>query len=180
MSNNMHLQQSMEEIYKLLTSDEILLRLVLYPSKLANEDPLDPNLTNILDIPIEERQEMIDVGFLPTDKTYDLDLTSKIIRICFYTGSRKPEQFMAGNGRLSSNPFVSTQTYNFDVYVHVDIDKVDMRKDWICDRLNELLLLNNITDMGKFYLSFSSPISTTPKGFVAYKLAYSCTSSQGG
>ena len=100
-------------------------------------------------------------------------------RLCFYTGSRQPlDHVQRFTGSQVVNPFSSVQRYNFDVYVHVDIDATDFRLTAICDRLNELLLLKNNTDIGKFVLDFSSLIENTPKGMLGYKLVYSTVSSQ--
>ncbi len=173
----MKLKESLEKLFIELSKDEELLRLLHYVPKNALDDPLDklkPDITSLKD-----KHKIIEKVLIPSDKTYDLVLESKMSRICFYTGSRKPQtSYNNVSRRLQDNPYSSDQVYNFDVYVHVDIDIVDFRMTWICDRLNELLLLNRITDIGDFILAFSSPINNTPKGFIGYKMAYSTTSLQ--
>lgn len=173
----MKLKGSLEKIFIELSKDEVLLRLLHYVPKNALDDPLDKSKKDITSL--KDKHEIISKVLVPTDKTYDLVLDSKMCRICFYTGTRKPQtNYNNFSRRLEDNPYVSDQVYNFDVYVHVDIDIVDFRMTWICDRLNDLLLLNKVTDIGNYILAFSSPINNTPKGFIGYKLAYSTISSQ--
>jgi|GEM_PF-557199 len=173
----MKLKESLEKIYIELSKDEELLRLLHYVPKNALDNPLDKSKKDILSR--DDKYTIISKILLPSDKTYDLVLDSKMSRICFYTGTRKPQTSQNKfAGRLQDNPYASDQVYNFDVYVHVDIDIVDFRMTWICDRLNELLLLNPITDVGDFILAFGSPIANTPKGFIGYKMAYTATSLQ--
>jgi len=175
----MKLKESLEKLFNELSKDEELLRLLHYAPKNALDDPLDKSKQDITSLKDEDKHKIISKVLMPSDKTYDLVLDSKMSRICFYTGSRKPQtSHNTFAGRLQDNPYVSDQIYNFDVYVHVDIDIVDFRMTWICDRLNELLLLNKVTDIGSYILAFSSPINNTPKGFIGYKLAYSTISSQ--
>jgi len=173
------LKEALEKMFIKLTSDEELLRLLHYNPKNALDNPLNKTKPDILSLSDENKDEIIKKVLVPSDKTYDLVLQSEMSRICFYTGTRKPQSNYSGSsGRLQDNPYASDQIYNFDVYVHVDIDIVDFRMTWICDRLNELLLLNSVTDVGDFILAFSSPINNTPKGFIGYKLAYTTTSLQ--
>lgn len=173
----MKLKEALEKLFIELSNDEELLRLLHYIPKNGLDNPLDKIKKDILSR--DDRHTIISKVLTPSDKTYDLVLESKMSRICFYTGTRKPQTNYSGSSRrLQDNPYSSDQIYNFDVYVHVDIDIVDFRMSWICDRLNELLLLNSITDVGDFILAFSSPINNTPKGFIGYKLAYTTTSLQ--
>lgn len=175
----MKLKESLEKIFIDLSKDEELLRLLHYIPKNALDNPLDKSKKDILSRDDEKKDEIIKKILNPSDKTYDLVLDSKMSRICFYTGTRKPQESRNNyTGRQQDNPYSSDQIYNFDIYVHVDIDIMDFRMTWICDRLNELLLLNRITDVGEFIFAFSSPIANTPKGFIGYKMAYTTTSLQ--
>lgn len=175
----MQLKQAMERLYMILTTDEVLLRLLCYIPENASDDPLDKKKPNIMDMSLDKRYEIIEKVILPSDKKFELDTAPKMCRLCFYTGSRQPQKYVQEfTGVQHKNAFVSTQRYNFDVYVHVDIDVTDFRLTAICDRVNELLLLKNNTDIGKFVLDFSSLIENTPKGMLGYKLVYSTSSSQ--
>lgn len=172
-----NLKENLENIYNALQSDEKLLRLLHYMPKTAADDPLSLSKVNVSQLP--KRHEIIASALVPSDKTYDLALESKICRICLYTGTRKPQSaYISNSGQLSDNMYASDQIYNFDVYVHIDVDVTDFRMMWICDTINEILFQKNVTDFGRFRLAFSSPIGNTPKGYVGYKLAYVMSSAQ--
>ncbi len=173
----MNLKQGLEKIYISLQSNQKLLRLLHYIPKDALDNPLDENKKDVNDL--SNKHEIISKVLIPSDKTYDLVLKSKMCRICFYTGSRKLQTSHNGfAGRLQDNPYAADQIYNFDVYVHVDIDIEDFRMMWICDTLNEILNNESIADVGTFRLAFSSPINNTPDGFIGYKMAYVTNSLQ--
>ena len=172
-----NLKENLENIYNVLQSSEKLLRLLHYMPKNAADDPLSPNKPDIKTSP--KKYEIIANSLVPSDKTYDLDLESRLCRVCVYTGTRKPQQsYLSSIGQMGDNVYTSDQIYNFDVYVHIDVDATDFRMMWICDTLNEILFQQNVTDIGKFKLAFSSPVGNTPKGYVGYKLAYLLVSSQ--
>lgn len=172
----MKLKESLDELYKLLADDEILMRLLHYTPEDAHDNPLDVAKDDILTS--EDRWDITKGNLFSTDKRYDLDLDPiKICRICFYTGTRQP--ISSGyNIRNVDNPYASEQRYNFDVYVHVDIDDIDARLTDITDRLNELLHLKRVNDVGEFILDFISPISNTPDGFIGLKSVYRTVSLQ--
>ena len=172
-----NLKENLENIYNALQSSEKLLRLLHYMPKNASDDPLSISKQDVSALP--KRYEIIANTLVPSDKTYDLDLESKICRLCVYTGTRRAQQnFNQGMGQLNDNVYASDQVYNFDVYAHIDVDVVDFRMMWIVDTVNEILFQENVTDIGRFRLAFSSPINNTPKGYVGYKLAYVMSSSQ--
>jgi len=167
----MNLKSNLEELYISLQSNQKLLRLLHYVPKNALDDPLDKNKKDVNDLP--NKFEIISKVLVPSDKTYDLELQSKICRLCVYTGTRKLQDFYNSvSHKLQDNVYTGDQVYIFDVYVHLDIDNIDFRMMWICDTLNEILFNEQIADVGKFRFSFGSPIMNTPKGFVGYKLAY--------
>lgn len=173
----MNLKKGLDDLFKVLSNDEILLRLLHYIPEDASDKPLDNTKPDVLSL--KNKWEIIDKVLMPTDKKYDLDLESKICRLCFYTGTRQPLQNYNQTSRsLSDNPYASSQNYNFDIYVHVDIDHIDGRLTNIADRLNEILLLERVADVGEFVLDFGSPINTTPDGLIGYKLVYNTVSLQ--
>lgn len=177
----MQLQESLKKIYRLLSNDEILLRLLHYIPKNAKDNPLDPTKTDICSLPPLDKKEILDSVLIPSDKTYDLQLATKICRICFYTGTRQPlSNYSKSTRALTDNPYASEQKYNFDVYVHVDVDIMDFRINAILDRLNEILLLEKVTDVGDYVLDFISPIMNTPDGFLGLKAVYKTVSLQEG
>lgn len=175
----MHLQESLQKLYLILSKDDILTRLLHYVPVNAQDDALDVNKPSIIDMPIKERQAILDQVLLPTDKRYDLDYKRvRISRLCFYTGIRKPidsNTFGRGN---HENPYVAEQNYIFDIYVHVDIDTLVQRVTAIADRLNEILHLNRVNDIGPMRFAYLSPINGTPDGFIGIKFALTTLSAQ--
>lgn len=172
-----NLKENLENIYNTLQSSEKLLRLLHYMPKNANDDPLSPLKQNVSALP--KRYEIIANSLVPSDKTYDLDLESKMCRVCVYTGTRRAQQnYVGATGQLNDNVYASEQVYNFDVYVHIDVDATDFRMMWIVDTINEILFQENVTDIGRFRIAFSSPIGNTPRGYIGYKLAYVMSSAQ--
>jgi hypothetical protein len=137
--NSMSMRKSMSDIYKIFINDETLLRLLYYPPKnLATNtpDPLSPTLTNILDMPLDEKWAIIDDRILLTPKTDDL--TTPKCRLLFYAGRRT----------TTSNYYYANQEIICDILVHFDYEK-DQRSMWISDRINELLVRERITGIGK-------------------------------
>lgn len=175
----MDLQGSLKKLFITLSSHEKLLRLLHYIPANALDNPLDTKKPDINSLPDEDKYNIVEKVLMPSDKKYDLDLQSELCRICFYTGTRKPQDtYNPAARRQQDNVYVADQVYNFDVYVHVDIDIKDFRMTWICDTLNEILDKKHVTDIGDFRLAFSSPINNTPDGFIGYKMAYVTNSVQ--
>lgn len=173
----MDLRGSLQKIFITLSSNEKLLRLLHYLPKNALDNPLDTKKPDVNSLP--DKYDIVEKVLMPSDKKYDLDLQSELCRVCFYTGTRElQDSYNSAARRQQDNIYVANQKYNFDVYVHVDIDIKDFRMTWICNTLNEILDRQNISDIGNFRLAFSSPINNTPDGFIGYKLVYVTSSSQ--
>lgn len=175
----MRLQESLQKLYLILSKDDILTRLLHYVPKNAQDDPLSENKLSIIDLPVKEKQNILNTVLISTDKIYDLDYKNvRISRLCFYTGIRKPLDFQSNLSGRSVNPYVSEQTYLFDVYVHVDIDSVDQRLTQIVDRLGQIFQLELVNDIGEFILDYITPINSTPDGFIGLRSAYKLVSVQ--
>jgi hypothetical protein len=110
---------------------------------------------------MSEKWDIIKDVIKTTSKTDDLD-TEKKCRVCFYSGIRKPTR----------NYVIAEQYIYFDVYVYLELEEVDMRLSWICDRINELLNNDRITGMGKFLFRDGVPVKSVD-GYVQYRLVYS-------
>lgn len=157
----MELKKYSSEIFKVLNSDETLLRLLHYKPTSKTDNPLDPSKPNILDKPINERWAIIDDCIVNAPKFNDLETSSKS-RLFYY----------AGYGRTTNNNYLYTnQIYCFEVFTHYDFQMMDRRNEKICDRLNEILFNNNITGMGKFLFKDRHPINA-PKDYLGYRLNY--------
>lgn len=175
----MKLKESLQKLYLIMSTDDILTRLLYYVPVNSIDDPLDPNKTSVINMGYKERQAILDQVLLPTDKRYDLDYKKiRISRLCFYSGIRRADYSRTVNSNRQFNPYVSEQTYIFDIYVHVDIDTLDQRLTAIADRLNELFQLKRVNDIGEFLLDYISPINGTPDGFIGMKVAFKTLSAQ--
>lgn len=157
----MKMRQNKQMIFSKFSSDEELLRLLYYKPTNYNDSPLDPLKPNVLDLPEEEKWEIIDDLIKKTDKTDDLDEEPKC-RILLYSGSR-------GN---TDNYLLASQDIVFDILVHINIyDVIDDRLDWICDKINELVSGKAITGIGKSLFKNGGNIPA-PKDYVGYRLVY--------
>lgn len=156
----MMMRENLQDIYRLLTQDETLLRLLYYKPSNYNDNPLDKSKQNILDMEESEKWKIIQDRIVTTIKTSGLDKEKKC-RILFYPGKR----------HSTGNYLISSQLINFDVLVHIEFDEIDMRLSWICDHLNELLFKNRITGVGKISFVDGDKL-LTPDEYVGYRLIY--------
>jgi hypothetical protein len=157
----MRMRENLMDIYRSLTQDETLLRLLFYKPSNASDNPLSPTKENILDKSASDKWDIILDRIKTTSKTDDLDNVEKC-RILFYAGRR-------GN---TSNYLVANQQIIFDVLCHFSFEDVDLRSSWINDRLNEILFNSRITGIGKITFEGGSPINA-PNNYVGYRLTYS-------
>lgn len=161
----MDMRKNIQDVYKVLTNDETLLRLLYYKPQDANDSPLATNKPNILSMDAVTKWNIIKDVIKPTSKTDDLAVEPKC-RIYFYPARR----ISSGSNYLFAN-----QQIVFDVMVHFDFEEVDLRLEWICDRINELLFNQRITGFGK--ISFvEGGLSPSPEGYLGYRLIYKFTS----
>lgn len=156
----MKMRDNLQAIYKELTTNEKLLRLLYYKSTNWNDSPLDEAKSNILDMPVDEKWAIINDRIKKTNKSDGLD-TVKINRILFYAGNRK------GTG----NYLVSDQDIIFDILVHQDFDDIDLRLSWIADTLNDIISNQNLTGIGKIQNKMGGQISA-PQNYIGYRLVY--------
>jgi hypothetical protein len=136
----MGMYDNMKDIIKVLRNDEILLRLLCYPVKNYSEnipDPLDESLPNILDKDKSELKEIREKRFLLVPKASDL-VNNPICRLYIYAGNRNPD----------ASYHLANQEIVIDVLCHIDFEE-DLRSMKIGDRLNELLVREKITGIGK-------------------------------
>lgn len=156
----MRMKDNLSDIYKVLTSDEILLRLLYYLPSSPIDDPLSMDKLNILDMDIETRWNIINDVIKMVEKTDDLIETPKC-RLFMYPGRRSS----------TGNYLVSDQEIVFDILVHADFQNIDLRLSKICDRLNELICNKEITGMGKILFDSGGRIGA-PTNYIGYRLVY--------
>ncbi len=156
----MNMRGNLMDIYKILTADETLLRLLYYPATSLDDSPLSESKANILDKSDSEKWDIIEELIKKTDKANDLTTESRC-RVCVYMGNR----------RSTNNNAVSNQQVIFDIYSPIEWDDVDFRLTWICDTINDLFGGQRITGLGKTENDIGGRI-TTVSGFIGYRLIY--------
>lgn len=161
----MQMRQHVQDIYKVLTGDETLLRLLYYEPY----NPLDTSNDNILDMPELEKWKIIRDRIKTTRNTDELDVEPKC-RLCFFPGRRKGAR----------NYLVSDQEFVFDILTHFDFDDYDQRLSWISDRINYLIFDKNIINFGKFVFEDGFAVNPPVAHYSAYELIYTVKSNQGG
>jgi hypothetical protein len=154
------MRENMQDIYKVLTSSEKLLRLLYYKPINATDDPLSISKTNILDMPELTRWEIIQDRIKTTPKVDDLD-KNQICRLLFFPGNRDK----------TNNYLISDQDIVFDILVHFVYEDADQRMEWICDVVNELLFNQKITGMNNISYIGGNQINV-PQGYIGYRLTY--------
>lgn len=161
---------NLRDIVKVFRNDEDLLRLLYYlPQDLVSNpfDPLDRRLPNILMMNDDEMWEIRDKRIFLTSKSDDL-VNEPICRLYVYAGNRRPDL----NNYISAN-----QEVTVDIFCNNDFEK-DLRSLRISDRINELLIAERVTGIGKIDYVHGFPIPA-PENYVAFRHVYDfwCTKS---
>ena len=152
----MNLTNYLTTIYKILTQDEELKRLLIYKPKNALDDPLSESKPDI-----GNDWKQINKVIKMTPKTDDFSKEA-LCAVRFYLGLR-PESF--------DNTMVASQDIVFDIYAHYTFDEVDMRMTKIADRVNKLIK-NKRIGANKARIRISTTITNPPNGFTAHKLVF--------
>lgn len=169
----------MQEIYKVLINDETLLRYLHYLPKNQIDNPLSESKSNILDLPPEQKFDIINELVFFMDKHFKLDLKPKYNRVNFYLGERKPERvYSSGAGKLVNNPYVSKQEIVIDIHTEIKTNMVDMRMYLIIDRINSLIMNRDVKQFLELKFEDSYTITQTPDGFIGFRMVYYTLSSQ--
>lgn len=156
------MKQQMQKVFKLLSKDEELLRLLYYKPEHRDDDPLSVSKMNILEMPEEEKFEIIDDRIATTPKVEDLD-SEKKCRVLIYLTRRRAE---------TGNFWVSEQRFVVDVIVHHEFHEADLRLYWICDKINDLMFNQHVAGSGKLTFDDGDDIGV-PNGYVGYRMIFS-------
>lgn len=152
----MELRKNLIDIFKVVGSNEDVLRLLYYYN-----DPLNPNKENIKDR--LDFNEIYKDRIKRSPKTNDLT-TEEICRLCVYFGNRK-------NGVKNSS--FAHQDVVFDIYCHIDkYDLNDARALWIADKLSEILHDKSITGFSEIQSDQMYIIGNAPDGYIGYKYVF--------
>jgi hypothetical protein len=149
------------DISNIFYNDEMILRLLTYKPKNRLDDPLDPSKDNILDKDEDAKWKIIDDCIMTAPKTSDLEKNAKC-RLFIYPGVRRP---------TDTNFLFANQQINFDVLTHADFQNMDLRNEWICERVNELVFGERLAGVGKVLFKGGQPINA-PKDYQGYRLVY--------
>lgn len=157
----MKMRKNVMDIYNSIINNEEILRLLIYNPINYFDNPLSPEKANILDLPIDDRFKLYDKHILRTPKADDLT-QDKASRLCIYPAKR----------RSTGNYEVADQDIIFDIFVHFDIDHIDLRLSWLCDTINNFIYGSRITGMGTIRFYDGNIIFNSPVGYVGYRLIY--------
>ena len=152
---------------KLFRNDEDLLRLLYYaPRDLQSNqpDPLSDELDNILDKDINELWTIRDEHISTALNGDDLS-DKKLCRIYVYLGRRRP---------ANNNYTLAEQEIVVDILCHNDYQSKDQRTLRISDRINELLIGENVTGLSKMRYVEGYEFNP-PKDYAAYRHVYETT-----
>lgn len=154
------MREAVNSVYQILLNDEELLRLLwYYPLSAKNPDPLDKTLPNVLDM--ETVWDIRDERILLMDKTSDIE-EKPICRICITAGRRRPK---------ANSYVVAEQEINISIFSHESYE-YDMRNSRISDRINSLLVNEQMDGMiGKFRYVSGNP-RVAPKQYTQYVHTY--------
>lgn len=157
------MRKNIQDIYKVLSTDETLLRLLHYIGNTNDSDansPLNSSKPNILDMAIATKWDIIQDVIKTSKKVKDLDSTKKC-RVLIYPGKRSGTR----------NYLMADQKFIIDVLVEMDINDVDQRMAWICDTINDLIFDQKVTGVGKIGFEDGGQIGA-PEGYEGYRLIY--------
>lgn len=155
----MEMRKSIQDIYKVLTGSEKLLRLLYYSSpENALDNPLDSEKQNILEM--NNKWDIIFDVVQLSPKVSDLDNVKKC-RVLFYPGRRDG----------TNSYLIASQEFVFDILVNVDVNNTDQRLAWISDTINDLLFYQKIAGFGKVRFVDGGNIGA-PDNYLGYRLVY--------
>lgn len=156
----MKMRPLIEEVYNIFSNDETLLRLLHYPSKNLLDSPLSSKKDNILNM--KDKHKIVDrhIGFTPEVKR--IVNNEPICRLLVYPGSRRS---------FGRNYIASTQNFYVDVFVHHEINDVDMRLSWIVDTVADILSGRYIENIGTVTFVDGDNL-TAPDGYFAYQTVF--------
>lgn len=138
-------------VYQVLINDEILLRLLNNRPKDAKRlDPLSEELPDI--IGSDEYWDIVDDCIILSEKNSDITLQPKC-RIYISLGRRRP---------VFANHFLVTQEIQISVYMHENFES-DMRDMRLLDRINELIVMKEISGLTRLDYMAGNPRVAPPQ-----------------
>jgi len=156
----MQFKQYQTNVFKVLSNDSDLLKILFHLPKHNNDNPLDKE--DILSMPSSQKWSIIKdlIKFTPSVRGLDKEPKCRVI---FYNENRNPQ---------ADNYKVSEQHIRFDIFAHADYNDMDMRLSMICDRINDLMFDKRIAGMGKVEQVGGDIIGSAPEDYIGYYLVY--------
>lgn len=155
-------------IYKILTHDETLLRLLHYPSsddRKGTPDPLDISYPDIVGSDVH--WDIVEESIKTFNKPSNIEETV-INRIYLYAGRRRS---------TFGSYLQASQELRIDIFVNEKFDG-DLRFPWLIDRVNELIALEHIDGIyGKLDFAGGDP-RQAPIGYSLYESVYVYTTNK--
>lgn len=153
------MRESINKIYTALIEDEELLRLLYYPPT-KRISPLDKTVNQPDLIGHADYWDIVDDRIMTATKSSDIE-DKKICRLYIYAGRRRPK---------FRDYMLVDQEVVIDILVNETYDS-DLRLNWICDRINEIIALEHITGYGKLTYIAGNP-RQAPIGYSKYETMY--------
>lgn len=150
-----------DTLYKLFTNDDHLMRLLVHPYEDENHEPIDclsPDMPSI--VGSENHHELAREHVKKSIKQGDINIV-RTNKVFIHLGRRYP---IYGNHRLARQELI------VDVISHVDYEEFDARLSDICDRIDSLIVREEIT-MGQADISSPIPYEAS-REYYRYQLKY--------
>ena len=148
----------MIDFYKEIIKDEPLIRLLYYPAKNTNDDPLSPSKPNSINTDVYRNDILKQRILRAPNATGLVNNNEGICRICMYMGT----------STRTSSEYLFNQRIVFDIFVNIEkYELVDSRSLRIIDRLDEIVNDEPVTGLGVCTNVAFSPI-TAPVGYIGY------------
>ncbi len=152
------MKDNMTDIFKLLSTDETLLRLLYYQPTNGADDPLSTSKSDVLSM--ANKWDIIEDRIKTIPKTDDL-INEVKCRLLFYPGKRSGTR----------NYLLAGQEIVFDIMTHFLFEEVDLRQESIVDRINELICNEKITGVGSVGFKGGGQIPA-PEKYVGFRVIY--------
>lgn len=165
------MREHINTIYTTLIEDEYLMRLLYFkPRSPELNMPIDYNdRDTLVMLEREDYWDIVDDRVLTTTKSSEIEDKKALCRLYIYPGRRKSRH---------NNYLLADQEIVIDILVH-DSYSSDLRQQWISDRIDELIVLERLTGIGKIEFVSGAP-RQSPIGYDKYETVYLITDSKKG
>ena len=165
------MREHINTIYQTLIQDEYLMRILYFkPHAPEFNMPIDYDDENtLIMLNREDYWDIVDDRVLTTTKSSDIEDKDALCRLYIYSGRRKS---------MHNNYLLADQEIVIDILVHESYSS-DLRQQWISDRIDELIVLERLTGIGKIEFVSGAP-RQAPIGYDKYETVYKIVDSKKG